>query len=387
VYDFTQKTSFYISIIAEDRDLCNRPSADTLRMQLHIILPGNHNPVITSSLQTNQEKFVAVDRRIFEELTFTVTGTDADNDHLILRMEGVGFNPGLHQAVFPQATGQGQVSSVFSWLPDCSTIDLNQQDVFDFRFIVIDNANKCRLYQADTLLVRVLLSPPTNQPPRLEATSINPNQPLIGSRLEAILHDPIQIILTATDPDLLPSPDFLQIELVSASGSVTPQGYVFTPASGASPLQATFNWNTDCSIFNPPVFQNQYTFVFRVTDNRCFNTLADTLQLELDIRDVGSTHEPFLPPNFFSPNGDARNDFFGMFRWSEDIGQYESILPPDNCEGTFVSVHIFNRWGKEVFSSRDRNFKWYGDGLPSGVYFYQLKYTHREYRGTITLRY
>ncbi len=385
VYDFTQKTSFYIRIIAEDRDQCNIPSADTMQIRLHIILPGNNDPVISSSLQSAQEKFITVTRKIYEQLNFTVTGTDSDNDRLILRMEGVGFNPAGYAVSFPETNGTGLVTSDFSWWPDCAYINLNQQNVFDFRFMVIDNANKCRFYKADTLLVRVVLQPPDNEPPRLSAISTNPDQPLINNRLEVVRGNPINILLTGTDADTYPAPDQLTLELVSSPG--LPSGYSFASASGPTPVQAQFSWNPDCSIFEPPVFEKQFYFTFRVADNRCHNLKADTLELEIKVRDVEANHHKFLPPNFFSPNGDGRNEFFGMYSWNEDLGEYESILPPDNCEGTFVNVRIFNRWGKEVFYSTDRYFKWYGDGLPNGVYFYQLTYTHREYRGTITLRY
>lgn len=387
VYDFTRKTNFFIRIIAEDRDRCNIPSADTMLIRLNIILPGNSDPVISSSLQQANEKFITVTRKIYEALNFTVSGNDADNDLLTLRMEGVGFNPAVHNAVFPQVTSRGSLTSSFSWFPDCSTIDLNEHSVFDFRFLVIDNANKCRFYKADTLLVRVLLEPPDNLKPRIQAVSNDPGQPLINNAMEVIRGNPVQITLTATDEDLIPRKDLIKIELIEASGDPPPAGYSFNEVSGQSPLQTLFSWNPDCSIFRHPVYRNEYAFAFRVSDDRCFNSSADTLNLHIRISDVAAYHEDFLPPNFFSPNGDLKNDFFGMYKWSEDIGEYESILPPDNCEGSFVNVRIFNRWGMEVFASTDRNFKWYGNGLPNGVYFYVLKYTHREYRGTITLRY
>ncbi len=249
VYDFTRKTNFYIRIIAEDRDRCNLPSADTMHIRLQIILPGNSDPVISSSLQVAQEKLITVTRKIYETLNFTVTGTDADNDRLLLRMEGVGFEPAQHEAQFPEITGNGVVSSAFSWFPDCATVDLNQQYVFDYRFMVIDNANKCRFYKADTLLVRVILEPPDNEPPQLGAVSNNPEQPITGNRLQALRGSTIQVTLTATDNNVLPAPDRLQIELINASGNVPPAGYAFTPAEGTSPLQALFTWTPDCSIF------------------------------------------------------------------------------------------------------------------------------------------
>jgi gliding motility-associated-like protein len=272
-------------------------------------------------------------------------------------------------------------------MPQCPVVNLDEKDSFLFRFMVIDNANKCRFYKADTLLVRVLLQPPDNEPPALSVISANPEHSIINNALVAYVGSTIQLILTATDTDVFPTPDQLTIELIEASGSVTPSGYAFNPATGTSPLTTTFTWNTDCRIFQNSVYVNFYTLRFIVRDDRCFNRKADTLAFNLTIRDIEEQHSSFLPPNFFSPNGDAINDYYGMLRFNELTGETENLLPPDNCEGQFVSIRIFNRWGKEVFFSRDRNFRWYGEGLPSGVYFYLLKYTHRDYRGTITLRY
>lgn len=77
--------------------------------------------------------------------------------------------------------------------------------------------------------------------------------------------------------------------------------------------------------------------------------------------------------NALSPNGDNRNDFFLI----KGIDKY-----PDN------SVEIYNRWGVLVYQTRgynesDRVFRGFSDGratvnrdagLPTGTYFYILKY-------------
>ena len=47
---------------------------------------------------------------------------------------------------------------------------------------------------------------------------------------------------------------------------------------------------------------------------------------------------------------------------------------------------IFNRWGKEVFTSTDPNFGWTGKDLPAGVYYYFAEYSNNlEYKGTVSL--
>ena len=68
-------------------------------------------------------------------------------------------------------------------------------------------------------------------------------------------------------------------------------------------------------------------------------------------------------PNIFTPGSDGRNDFFvplpDQFRFVESI-----------------DIHIFNRWGVEVFHTTDPEIMWdgsdirTGNPLPDGVYFY-----------------
>ncbi|HRX00614.1 MAG TPA: gliding motility-associated C-terminal domain-containing protein, partial [Cyclobacteriaceae bacterium] len=65
----------------------------------------------------------------------------------------------------------------------------------------------------------------------------------------------------------------------------------------------------------------------------------------------------------------------------------ENILPLDNCISQFQAIRIYNRWGKEVFKSTDRDFKWYGKGEAAGVYYYLIKYSNKEYKGALSIRY
>jgi gliding motility-associated-like protein len=67
-------------------------------------------------------------------------------------------------------------------------------------------------------------------------------------------------------------------------------------------------------------------------------------------------------PAAFTPNGDGLNDDFGAV--GTNISEYE--------------IHIFDRWGEEVFTSVDLQKKWNGkyheNHLPGGIYVYQVNY-------------
>ena len=56
---------------------------------------------------------------------------------------------------------------------------------------------------------------------------------------------------------------------------------------------------------------------------------------------------PVYVPNAFSPNGDGINDTFGPFVKCTEVASYE--------------LHIFSRWGDQVFESTDVEEHWTGD--------------------------
>lgn len=150
-------------------------------------------------------------------------------------------------------------------------------------------------------------------------------------------------------------------------------------------MSSALTWNPTCEIFEHPDYDNDYKFVFEVADSRCFNKIEkDLITVEMNIKDVEKEDEDFLPPNFISPNGDGLNEYFAMIKVN-DNGEVVSILPKDNCEGTFVNITIFNRWGSQVYESSNRDFKWNASDVSSGVYFYNLKFSNTEYRGTISV--
>jgi gliding motility-associated-like protein/uncharacterized repeat protein (TIGR01451 family) len=63
-------------------------------------------------------------------------------------------------------------------------------------------------------------------------------------------------------------------------------------------------------------------------------------------------------PNTFTPNGDGKNDTF-LIKGREN---YDTI-----------EISIFNRWGDEVYRSKNYKDEWDGAGLNEGTYFYVLK--------------
>jgi len=389
VYDFTQRTEFEVRFFLEDGDHCQFTHPDLMTLKLKIKLPGNSDPVISSADLTSDPAprlITNVTRKVNETLTFDVLGVDTDIDSLTLFAAGTDFTLDAVNATFPTTKDKGSVQSTFTWNITCANVDLEVKDEFNFRFLVVDNKNKCRFYKADTLDVLVQVLPQDNLGPKLSAASLNAQVLNVDNSMNITLGEKIEINLTGVD-SLLAQPDHLHLELWKAEGDVPPTGYTFAPADAIGTVSSAFVWEPGCEIFQKPDYENDYLFTFLVTDDRCFNKKADTVALKLTIKDVDGSDIGFLPPNFVSPNGDGKNDFFAMYKYDEVTKELISILPLDNCTDHFESVVIYNRWGKKLFGSTDREFRWYPNDEASGTYYYQLFYINKTYKGSISVTY
>jgi hypothetical protein len=391
MYDFTKKTSFELKFTIEDQDECNVPLTDLQTFKLQVILPGNADPIISTDL-TPEEVANGIERKVFEALDFNVFGNDSDGDKLVLTTKGLGYNMATYSMSSPETTANGHVQTHFDWDIVCNQLNLSAKDVFDVQFIVVDNANKCRFYKADTLNVKIKVAPPDNEKPILSVVNNNPQLTLVNNEQSLLLGQQISLGLISNDPFVAPKTDHVKIELIDAQGNVAPQGYAFAEAEGDGSASTTFVWNPDCSIFENKVYENNYTFRFRTVDDRCFNILADTVEVKLNIKDIDGSDADFIPPNVITANGDGCNDFFAMEGFDDVTGcngDPEIILPQlpkDNCAGQFVEILIYNRWGTEVYRSNHRNFRWYPTNQAAGVYFYTLKFSNKDYKGIIHLR-
>lgn len=75
---------------------------------------------------------------------------------------------------------------------------------------------------------------------------------------------------------------------------------------------------------------------------------------------------PIYVPNALTPNGDGIND---MFR------------PEMDCQLMGFQLFVYDRWGREVFSSIGGNDWWDPQNVPLGVYVYKLDYSWLGYTG------
>jgi hypothetical protein len=389
IADFTKRTVFPLQLVVDDKDRCKFNKPDTLSFNLGVTLPGNADPVISSTLDPTgvKRKIETITQVINSDLNFTIFGKDlTDNDRLTLRMVPKGFSPGPSGIQFARVVGNGSVESAFSWKLRCPELDPAKRDFYDIDFIVIDSTNKCRLRKADTLSVSVKVVNPLNSRPVLVLRRLGDPTPLVSGTLDITLGEPIELQVQGVDADVFPAKDNLKLDLENIESSLPLRGFRFVPAAGTSPVSSTFSWTPDCSIFEGEDFENEYDLTFRLSDDRCYTAETVRQKIRLVVRDVVSTDEGFLPPNVFTPNGDAFNEVYAMQVVDPATGALRNILPPDNCVRKFESVRIYNRWGQMVFQSTDRNFQWTAENQPEGVYFYFIAYSDRDFKGSLSLR-
>jgi gliding motility-associated-like protein/uncharacterized repeat protein (TIGR01451 family) len=76
--------------------------------------------------------------------------------------------------------------------------------------------------------------------------------------------------------------------------------------------------------------------------------------------------------NVVTPNGDGKNQLY-----------YVKDFEGKECMGEFISIKIYNRWGKQVYESKAADFRWDASSLPVGVYYYRMDYQLNKFQGAI----
>ena len=104
-----------------------------------------------------------------------------------------------------------------------------------------------------------------------------------------------------------------------------------------------------------PNYVGQVQLVYQIESAFCNSVSQATVTIE-----IGENPDCNLIPNIISPNDDGFNDQFVI----PCIPQF-----PEN------KVEIFNVWGDKVFEVQGYQNDWGGDNLPSGTYYYVIRFS------------
>ncbi|RYE36967.1 MAG: T9SS type B sorting domain-containing protein [Sphingobacteriaceae bacterium] len=126
---------------------------------------------------------------------------------------------------------------------------------------------------------------------------------------------------------------------------------------------------------------SELRFVVKAVQHGTIANTARITSIEKDsnpVNNVSVDYKEFAGmtiPNVFTPNGDGRNDTFSI----PDLHQYKQN-----------ELMIVNRWGTNVYQTKNYQNTWTGDMLDEGTYFYSLKVMNskgvqEEYKGYVML--
>lgn len=371
--DFSEQNTFEVDLVLSDLSDCPLGEPDILTFRFTVNLPTNNRPILSTSGLEETEVTIRID----ETLAFDVLAEDIDNEFLELTAVGDGFNLNDYNIYFPGNQGIRSISSPFSWRLSCNVIDLAERSTFDITFLARDIGN-CSSGSVDSLKVTVNVLPPLNEAPDLFFGNLED-----GDTLTVPVNRFVNFDVFATDVDN----DIISLRLARAffNGNQVDTEVVnfnFFPVLGRGEVGARFNWLPECLTIGSDGGPSELELFFVAQDSKCFNIKNDTISLLLEIVDEPLELEAYEPRNAITPNGDGQGDYFFLRLCNNPEGDCD--LPRGNCNQRFRRIDIFNRWGKQVFTSDDPNFEWYARDMPAGVYYYNVYYSAEEvYKGQV----
>ncbi len=265
-------------------------------------------------------------------------------------------------AIFPPDTGLVQIENTFCWVPRCEDV---RKEPYPLVFRV--TANSCKTNDTLYYPVEIFLTLPPENGAVIKF-------PADGAYFEHFIgEDSLSILALAQDPD-----PYDTLTLMAASPAFNAPGNIafFNPFTNNEIVASEFTWEPDC----PDVSETPYPVTFTVTSRSCQKEISESVTI--DILVTTPTKGEIKPiPNIFTPNRDGINDFWTI----EDLD--------DPCLLNFRAT-IFDRWGKEVFTTNNSAFEWNGENAngtiaTDGTYFHFIEYLYRDsnrsYSGNIQI--
>ncbi|MGY2134626.1 gliding motility-associated C-terminal domain-containing protein [Hymenobacter sp. HD11105] len=292
-------------------------------------------------------------------LTFDVQATDPENDPVRLTLAGRGFDAAAVGAQLLASPSGTAGPARFSWRVPCPAAG---QNLYEFLFTATDAP--CGPAATTTVVIPIQVEDRNAPPSWSSALFVAGSAPLV----QLIPGNTFETTVEGVDPDR--DPLTLTLTATGVGFDLAAAGMAFTTRQEAGRTIGLFRWEASCAA----PFPGPVAVTFTLQEASCRPVLQQrTVQFVV----VNPEAVTFLPPTIFTPNQDGKNDAFELLS-----------LPPDYCAQRFTSITVFNRWGKQVFTSPDRRFRWDGQGLPAGVYYYVIDYSNqRQFKGHVTLAY
>ncbi len=369
---------FEMDVVISDNN-CPNPALDTLHLSF-IAEVENQSPTIrlyypdaSGNMQLYQEGAVPNFDVREGNACFQVVAQDVDNPENL----GIVVLPPSELAplVLPDSSTritQGRTDSLvieYCW-PECLVSDLdNSGQPLSFTIATFARDNTCLEASWDTLHFAFTSEPVFNEPPTLR---LSENSPLVR------VGDMYTMEIILEDPDN----DLLDLQILPQGFELDEWAMRVVQSGERGQIRAVLEWFPTCDVIEDQLVPVTLSLGVLGTDQSfCNSRLQVTDQIILNLEEQIFDDTNFKPYNVITPNGDQKNDVFYIDNNPESLE-----WPGENCDFQFRFIRIYNRWGNLVFRSDDPGFRWDGGGQPGGIYFYEIDYGARDYKGTITLQ-
>lgn len=149
--------------------------------------------------------------------------------------------------------------------------------------------------------------------------------------------------------------DSFQVDIVSSSVDVLPDYEEYCMGEIVSYTVPEMGYQIEWSngFFGTTGYPTE-TGYLTVTYRTLCGDYSDSVYVEF----VPCREQTFFEPSSFTPNGDGLNDVYMV----------------SGFLGSYFEMHIYDRWGKEMFMTRDPNEGWDGADAEPGVYMVRFLY-------------
>ncbi|MCF2446482.1 gliding motility-associated C-terminal domain-containing protein [Dyadobacter sp. CY345] len=286
-------------------------------------------------------------------------------------------DPSINELLQVSGRAIDQTQNYFSILPaqyrtTVANDTMRFQVCLDACFVTDDNRpirielivqdESCPVPLTDTLVIYIRREGSENIPPVVTTSLSTSSLSYELSSSEGIIFE-----VTAIDPDT----SSITLNAKGRGFDLADVGMLFGSKSGIGQLSSQFSWNPDCRIMNGDTSQT-FTVDFITQDKACL-AASDTTSVVLKLSDNSGKAVIDLP-NVITPNGDGKNDCLIFDEISEG-----------SCNDLFKDITIFNRWGKQVYYSKNKNQNWCPNAISAGYYFYVVQYTQKSFKGGLTV--
>ncbi|PWJ42094.1 T9SS type B sorting domain-containing protein [Sediminitomix flava] len=362
---------FELEGIAKDIAECGVISETKINIEIHLIRPENSPMKLSSDLEYDENLDCYLLEVGSNQLkTISILGEDQDPYAISISAHQQNFSFETSGSLLGEVKGTPNQSLQLNVVGDCSI--LNSEDGFAPKsyFIKVkgEEYDDCGKRGETELKIKVTVihNPTENTAPKMTLRGANTTDSLYYQK-SMFIGGLADFSLQFIDQEN----DMLNLTIKSSDGNILSQLNLNDQiVSETTPFD--FSIDALCELIPDGQTENKILLTFEIEElKNCNTALTHTIELELLISDYLSLEKPF--PNAFSPNGDGKGDHFYLHH----------VLPTDNCQSYFEEIQIVNRWGESVYSSTDREFKWAAEEISSGTYFYIVKFSNKNFKGSV----